>query len=138
MPVARHGALPTRLAQGRLDAKIINPSRLAFNTESLRWLPTLSVNRACAGSLCRNAWDKCEVGMARGFPIGNDQAKSVPNGHDCIVSGHEVVMVFERPNPESHRIPPDNVWPPPARLRLGIGESVGRWSVWSLTVNCKP
>lgn len=36
MPVARHGALPTRLAQGRLDAKIINPSRLAFNTESLR------------------------------------------------------------------------------------------------------
>ena len=68
MPVARHGALPTRLAQGRLDAKIINPSRLAFNTESLRWLPTLSVNRACAGSLCRNAWDKCEVGMARGFP----------------------------------------------------------------------
>ena len=38
MPVARHGALPTRLAQGRLDAKIINPSRLAFNTESLRFI----------------------------------------------------------------------------------------------------
>ena len=55
MPVARHGALPIRLAQGRLDAKLINPGRLAFNTESSRWLHVRALkgmrfHRAASGS----------------------------------------------------------------------------------------